>query len=57
MVTIDQGLDAPAVKDRNQRLYFAVWRWHFYAAIYVIPFILMLAGSGLIILWVTAISE
>ena len=56
MVTIYQGLDAPAVKDRNQRLYFAVWRWHFYAAIYVIPFILMLAASGLIILWVTAIS-
>lgn|GEM_PF-1531831 len=56
MVTIDQGLDAPAAQGRIQRLYFAVWRWHFYAALYVIPFLLMLATSGLIILWVTAIS-
>ncbi len=28
------------------RLYFAVWRWHFYAGLYVIPFLLMLAVTG-----------
>lgn len=38
------------------KLYRAVWRWHFYAGLYVIPFLLMLATTGLIILWVTAIS-
>ncbi|MBL9047570.1 MAG: PepSY domain-containing protein [Tabrizicola sp.] len=28
------------------RLYHAVWRWHFYAGLYVIPFLLMLAVTG-----------
>ena len=56
MVSIDAGLDARAGQSRIQRLYFAVWRWHFYAGLYVIPFLVMLAVTGLIILWVTAIS-
>ena len=56
MVSIDLGAEAPAGQTRIQRLYFAVWRWHFYAGLYVIPFLLMLAVTGLIILWVTAIS-
>ena len=30
----------------NSRLYRAVWRWHFYAGLYVIPFLLMLAVTG-----------
>nr|WP_316652233.1 PepSY domain-containing protein [uncultured Gellertiella sp.] len=37
-------------------LYFAVWRWHFYAGLFVIPFLLMLSVTGLIILWFTAIA-
>ena len=28
------------------RLYFAAWRWHFYAGLYVIPFMLMLAVTS-----------
>ena len=28
------------------KLYRAVWRWHFYAGLYVIPFLLMLAITG-----------
>ena len=38
------------------RLYFAVWRWHFYAGLYVIPFLIMLAVTGLIMLWVSAMT-
>ena len=38
------------------KLYRAIWRWHFYAGLYVVPFLLMLSITGLIILWVTAIS-
>lgn len=38
------------------RLYFAVWRWHFYAGLYVIPFLLMLAVTGLIMLWVAVLQ-
>ncbi|MCA0432357.1 MAG: PepSY domain-containing protein [Proteobacteria bacterium] len=41
---------------QSNRLYRAVWRWHFYAGLFVAPFLLMLATTGLIILWVTAIS-
>jgi uncharacterized iron-regulated membrane protein len=28
------------------KLYFAAWRWHFFAGLYVIPFLLMLAVTG-----------
>ena len=28
-------------------LYRTIWRWHFYAGLYVIPFLLMLATTGL----------
>jgi uncharacterized iron-regulated membrane protein len=38
------------------RLYFAVWRWHFYAGLYTIPFLLMLATTGLIMLWIAVLS-
>jgi len=33
------------------KLYFAAWRWHFYAGLYVIPFFIMLAVTGLMMLW------
>jgi uncharacterized iron-regulated membrane protein len=39
------------------RLYLAAWRWHFYAGLYVVPFLLMLAVTGLIMLWVSAMTE
>ena len=32
-------------------LYRAVWRWHFYAGLYVIPFLIMLAITGTLIMW------
>lgn len=33
------------------KLYMAAWRWHFYAGLYVIPFFLVLAITGLAMLW------
>ena len=33
------------------KFYLATWRWHFYAGLYVVPFILMLALTGLVILF------
>ena len=41
---------------RSNPLYFAVWRWHFYAGLYVIPFLVMLAVTGLAILWFKTIA-
>jgi uncharacterized iron-regulated membrane protein len=34
----------------NSAFYRALWRWHFYAGLLVIPFLLALAGSGLLML-------
>ena len=38
------------------KLYFAVWRWHFYAGLYVIPFLIMLAITGIVMVWFTTIE-
>ncbi len=40
----------------SSRLYRAVWRWHFYAGLFVVPFLLTLAISGLVILWFTGVA-
>lgn len=40
----------------STRLYRAVWRWHFYAGLFVVPFLVMLALSGLAMLWFTGVS-
>ena len=40
----------------SSRLYRAIWRWHFYAGIFVMPFLLVLATTGLLILWFTAVA-
>ncbi|PYB70034.1 PepSY-associated TM helix domain-containing protein [Rhizobium wuzhouense] len=40
----------------SRRFYITAWRWHFYAGLYVAPFMLMLAVTGLIMLWTATIS-
>ncbi|MGO3562008.1 PepSY-associated TM helix domain-containing protein [Pseudomonas helleri] len=45
---------APSQPDRNQRrasLYRLIWRWHFYAGLFCIPFVLALSLSGSIYLF------
>ena len=39
----------------SRRFYLTAWRWHFYAGLYVAPFLVMLAVTGLIMLWTAAI--
>ncbi|WP_394199715.1 PepSY-associated TM helix domain-containing protein [Litoreibacter albidus] len=34
------------------KLYFAAWRWHFYAGLFVIPFLTILAVTGMSMLWI-----
>ena len=41
----------------TERRYFTVWRWHFYCSLYVFPFLIMLAVTGLIMLWISAWTE
>ncbi|MCJ8333482.1 MAG: PepSY domain-containing protein [Epibacterium sp.] len=40
-------------KPTAQTFYFAVWRWHFYAGLYVIPFMIMLAVTGMMMMLLT----
>lgn len=40
----------------SNRLYFAVLRGHFHARLYVIPLLLMLATTGLIMLWIAVVT-
>ncbi|MBB4954898.1 putative iron-regulated membrane protein [Agrobacterium vitis] len=42
---------AAPVSASKRGFYFAAWRWHFYAGLYVAPFLIMLAVTGLIMLW------
>lgn len=58
MVSIDSPA-APRAAEAPSRatpFYFAVWRWHFYAALYAVPFLVMLAVTGLIMLWTSVLS-
>ncbi|MBL8562379.1 MAG: PepSY domain-containing protein, partial [Gemmobacter sp.] len=41
---------------RISPLYFAAWRWHFYAGLYVIPFLILLAVTGIVMVWFSAIA-
>ncbi len=43
---MSQADPAGAAAPRVNKLYFAAWRWHFYAAILVVPFLLMLVVTG-----------
>lgn len=45
-----------AATDSSASFYRAAWRWHFYAGLYVAPFLIMLAVTGLIMLW-TAVLD
>jgi uncharacterized iron-regulated membrane protein len=53
-LTLADGGAAQAAS-RSSSLYRAVWRWHFYAGLYVVPFLIMLAVTGLIMLWSAAL--
>lgn len=58
MVSIDptQVSQADDSAQDTNKFYRAAWRWHFYAGLYVIPFLIMLAVTGLIMLWISVLS-
>ncbi|KJZ20917.1 PepSY-associated TM helix domain-containing protein [Loktanella sp. S4079] len=45
-----------APRDGVNKLYFAAWRWHFYTGIAVIPFLMILAFTGMMMLWIAWID-
>ncbi len=42
--------------DFTQKFYFAAWRWHFYAGLFVIPFLIILAVTGLMMMFLTQVD-
>ncbi|WP_373563688.1 PepSY-associated TM helix domain-containing protein [Vibrio sp. Y2-5] len=46
-----------AATSRAKSLYFLTWRWHFYAGLFVIPFILILSLTGLVMLFDDEIEQ
>ncbi|WP_170610814.1 PepSY-associated TM helix domain-containing protein [Ruegeria arenilitoris] len=38
------------------KLYFAAWRWHFFAGLFVIPFLMTHAITGMMMLWISWID-
>lgn len=49
--------DGAAANSRANLFYFIAWRWYFYAGLYVIPFLVMLATTGLVMLFVSSTTE
>lgn len=39
-----------------RKFYVAAWRWHFYAGLYVVPFLLMLSITGLIMVYFNSVE-
>lgn len=39
------------IEEQSRRFYRAIWRWHFYAGIFCIPFVLWLSATGSIYLF------
>ena len=39
----------PTPSQQANRRYLTVWRWHFYAGLFVVPFLTVLAFTGLMI--------
>ncbi|MBX2805299.1 MAG: PepSY domain-containing protein [Hyphomicrobiales bacterium] len=58
MVSIDpaQAPAQAASATAPNKFYFAAWRWHFYAGLYVIPFFVMLAITGMAMAWIAFID-
>jgi uncharacterized iron-regulated membrane protein len=50
------SLSQPQEVASHNRLYRAIWRWHFYAGLFVAPFLIMLAVTGLLMIWFTSIA-
>lgn len=51
----DNTVSDNTVAGGNQ-FYFAAWRWHFYAGLYVVPFLLVLAITGLIMVYFNSVE-
>ena len=47
------GVAQAARREHAQKFYMAAWRWHFYAGLFVVPFLIILAVTGLMMMFIT----
>ncbi len=55
--SLDQSVTPASGSNLANKLYLTVWRWHFYSGLFVVPFMLMLAITGLVILFQPQLEE
>jgi len=48
---------APLRTPSSSRFYAAAWRWHFYAGLFVVPFLTVLAVTGLVMVYFTGFQS
>src|SRR6056297_3106017 len=53
MTSIDPTHTQAQARSGANPFYFAAWRWHFYAGLFVIPFFCILAVTGMLMLWIS----
>ena len=56
MKTINQIPISPN-SAKPSAMYFRAWRWHFYSGIFVVPFLLTLAITGLVMVYFTGFQS
>ncbi len=54
---LDSQMEAGTATNVKNKLYLTVWRWHFYSGVFVIPFMVVLALTGLGILYAPQIDS
>ncbi|OEF23892.1 PepSY-associated TM helix domain-containing protein [Vibrio rumoiensis] len=59
MFSTPQAVDATGADAAQSKktFYFMAWRWHFYAGLFVVPFMIMLALTGLVMLYGNTIED
>ena len=57
MTDVSSGADAATTRLRGGALYRLVWKWHFIAALYVLPFVFILSISGGLYLYKPQVEE
>ena len=57
VVRVRRILMNTSTTDNTKSFYLSVWRWHFYAGLYAVPFLLMLAITGLLMMYSPVIER
>jgi uncharacterized iron-regulated membrane protein len=54
---MSSSASAPVRASSSSRFYAAAWRWHFYSGLFVVPFLTILAVTGLVMVYFTGFQS